>query len=194
MSDNSLFLLFPERLKKLRLEKNISQEDMSKKLCISKSMISKYETGRGNPSLLSIEMIVKEYKVSVDWLLGLSDEMYGNSININNYSDILEIIFQLSEISKIGLEPAERENGEVCLSFNNYIILEMLKKWEGLRDAQLSSEVYETAKIDLVKKFDIRLNDKKTNKPTQDELILMELFNEPNRYKRLRVTKNNMRV
>lgn len=194
MSDNSLFLLFPERLRKLRLEENISQKDMSKKLYVTASMISKYETGKSNPSLTLIETIVKEYGVSVDWLLGLSDEMHGNNISINKYSDILEIVFRMEDIPKIELKPAECENGEVCLAFNNRMILEMLKRWEGLRDAELSSDAYETAKADLIKRFDIRLNDLRKNQPTQEELVLMEIFGEPNRYKKPRVTKNKMRV
>lgn len=43
-----------EKLQKLRKENNLTQEDLAKKLFVSRTAISKWETGRGMPSIESL--------------------------------------------------------------------------------------------------------------------------------------------
>ena len=60
----------PEKLKELRWQANLSQRDVAKRLGVSPSIISGYETGERTPSteiLLSLSYL---YNFSTDYLLG----------------------------------------------------------------------------------------------------------------------------
>lgn len=62
---------FPIRLKKLREEKNIRQEDLATILNISRQAISNYEQGTRLPKDEKILFLIADYfNVSIDYLLG----------------------------------------------------------------------------------------------------------------------------
>lgn len=50
---------FNERLQKLRTGKNLTQEELAQKLYVSRSAISKWESGRGYPSIDSLKAIAR---------------------------------------------------------------------------------------------------------------------------------------
>ena len=58
-----------EKLQKLRKENNLTQEDLAKKLFVSRTAISKWETGRGMPSIESLQLISKYFDISLNLLL-----------------------------------------------------------------------------------------------------------------------------
>lgn len=60
----------PEKLKQLRWQLNLSQRDVAKKLNVSPSIISCYETGERTPSAENLLALSYLYKCSVDYLLG----------------------------------------------------------------------------------------------------------------------------
>ncbi len=62
---------FGNRLKTLRLRENMTQEQLARKLGLTKSVISAYETSLRQPSYQVLIHIAKIYKVSTDYLLGL---------------------------------------------------------------------------------------------------------------------------
>lgn len=64
------------RLKERRAELGLSLEDVSDEIDYSVSTISTWETGIRQPRADGLFWISKFYDVSVDWLLGLSDEKY----------------------------------------------------------------------------------------------------------------------
>ena len=64
---------FNERLKELRLEKGLSQEQLAKETDLSRSAIGFWENGQRVPSALAIITLAKYFGVSADYLLGLSD-------------------------------------------------------------------------------------------------------------------------
>lgn len=62
-----------KRLKELRINKGISQEELAKYLCIARSNIGKYENGDLD---LNTEILIKYaqfFNVSIDYILGNSD-------------------------------------------------------------------------------------------------------------------------
>ena len=61
------------RIKELRLAKNITQEELGKVLNVQKAAISKYENGRVEPSIEVLKLASKFFDVSTDYLLGRSD-------------------------------------------------------------------------------------------------------------------------
>jgi transcriptional regulator with XRE-family HTH domain len=56
-------------LKKIRLEKGISQGDISRALKVARSFISDLENGKRNPTLSTIAKLAKAVEVSIDQLL-----------------------------------------------------------------------------------------------------------------------------
>lgn len=61
---------FTERLKELRQEKGLSQEQLAKATGFSNSAISYWETGERIPNALAIITLAKFFGVSTDYLLG----------------------------------------------------------------------------------------------------------------------------
>ena len=62
-----------ERLKELRAEKGIGQNKLAKDLSLSNASISKWETGKQEPSASALLKLAQYFNVSVDYILGLSD-------------------------------------------------------------------------------------------------------------------------
>lgn len=62
---------FKNRLKTLRLQNEMTQEQLSQKLGVTKSVISAYETGLRMPSYDVMISISKLFEVTTDYLLGL---------------------------------------------------------------------------------------------------------------------------
>lgn len=59
-----------ERLKSLRIEKKLSQQELADMIGASKSLICCYENGKRNPSLENIISFIQIFGVDADYLLG----------------------------------------------------------------------------------------------------------------------------
>ena len=77
---------FGSRLKQLRLNHNMTQPASAKKLQVTKSVISAYETGIRMPSFETLLMISKVFSVSTDYLLG-NDIGKGKTIDVSGLAD-----------------------------------------------------------------------------------------------------------
>ncbi len=62
---------FGNRLKTLRTQSNLTQEQLSQRLGLTKSVISAYETGSRMPSYDILITISRIFKVTTDYLLGV---------------------------------------------------------------------------------------------------------------------------
>ena len=62
-----------KRIKELRTEKNISQNEMAKILGITQQAVSAYEKGLREPDLETLKKTANFFNVSIDYLLGRSD-------------------------------------------------------------------------------------------------------------------------
>lgn len=60
---------FHEKLQELRKQKNLTQEELSEILFVSRTAISKWESGRGYPSIDSLKVIAEFFGVTIDELL-----------------------------------------------------------------------------------------------------------------------------
>ena len=60
---------FNEKLQELRKQKGLTQEELAEKLYVSRTAISKWESGRGYPNIDSLKEIAKFFSVTVDELL-----------------------------------------------------------------------------------------------------------------------------
>ena len=62
--------MFGERLKRLRQLKNLSQEELGKRLGVSKQTVSNWEIENVTPSLDMFENIVRLFDTTPNYLLG----------------------------------------------------------------------------------------------------------------------------
>lgn len=60
---------FHEKMQELRKQRGLTQEELAEALYVSRTAISKWESGRGYPNIESLKAISKFYSVSLDDLL-----------------------------------------------------------------------------------------------------------------------------
>ena len=58
-----------EKLQELRKQKGLTQEELAESLYVSRTAVSKWESGRGYPNIDSLKAIAKFYYVTIDELL-----------------------------------------------------------------------------------------------------------------------------
>ena len=66
--------MFGERLKDLRALANMSQCELSKKLNVSQSSITKWENGLADPTSKVLIAMADFFDVSIDYLVGREDD------------------------------------------------------------------------------------------------------------------------
>lgn len=84
---------FNEKLQALRKSRGLTQEELAEALFVSRTAISKWESGRGYPSIDSLKEISKYFSVSIDELLTgeklISIAERENKSNIQRICDLL---------------------------------------------------------------------------------------------------------
>lgn len=65
---------FRERLRLIRKENKLTQDELAEKIGVSKNAVWSWENRRRNVSAEAVIRIALLFEVSTDWLLGLSDE------------------------------------------------------------------------------------------------------------------------
>ncbi|WP_407378499.1 helix-turn-helix domain-containing protein [Megamonas funiformis] len=79
-----------KKIRELREENNITQQDLAKYLKVAKSTLSQYETGSRIPNDDIKKAIALKFNVSIDYLLGLTNipntiDDYIQKSNTNSY-------------------------------------------------------------------------------------------------------------
>ena len=64
-----MFMEFHEKLQELRKQEGLTQEELAESLYVSRTAISKWESGRGYPNIDSLKAISKFFSVTIDELL-----------------------------------------------------------------------------------------------------------------------------
>ena len=64
-----------EKIINLRKSNNLSQEELAKRLFVSRQAISKYERGVCFPSIDTIKLISKEFNISINDLLDVNKKI-----------------------------------------------------------------------------------------------------------------------
>lgn len=92
------------RIKQLRVSQNMSQSVLAKRLGVSKSVVSSYETGVHLPPYDILIQLARIFGVSTDYLLGVS----GNrAVNVDGLTDT-----QVEAIARIVDELKRTNQGE----------------------------------------------------------------------------------
>ena len=91
---------FNEKLQELRKNKGFTQEELAEALYVSRTAISKWESGRGYPSIDSLKEIAKYFSVTIDELLS-SDEVLSIAEEDNKQKEthLRSLVFGLLDIS-----------------------------------------------------------------------------------------------
>ena len=64
---------FSEKLKRIRKENSLTQEELARLLYVTRTAISKWENDKGYPSIDSLRLISKTFNVSIDELMSEED-------------------------------------------------------------------------------------------------------------------------
>lgn len=75
---------FGNKLKTLRKQSNLTQEQLAHRLGLTKSVISAYETGSRMPSYDILITISRIFKVTTDYLLGVERK---NEVDLSGLTD-----------------------------------------------------------------------------------------------------------
>ena len=67
---------FGDRLSALRKERGLTQDELAKRLEVTKSAISMYENGKRTPDYEILELIADYFNVDMDYLVGRKDEKH----------------------------------------------------------------------------------------------------------------------
>ena len=91
---------FNEKLQELRKQKGLTQEELAQALYVSRTAISKWESGRGYPNIDSLKQLSKFFSVSIDELLSSSEALtIAEEDNRQQQSRLRGFVFALLDIS-----------------------------------------------------------------------------------------------
>lgn len=92
-----------EILKNLREKNNLTQEEMARRVNITRQAISRWETGETQPDTQMLKVLSKEFDVSINTLLGSPRQLFCQCCGM-----------PLSEDSMISKEPDGNFNEDYC--------------------------------------------------------------------------------
>lgn len=140
--------MFAARLRLLRQARGISQAEVAAVLGYTRNAISQYERGVNQPSHKDLLRLAQFFDVSIDYLLGLSEEIGNRTIlDAKNPQarypllspDRLEKMMQLEQIAKISWKSGQEglitdDEFDLLLeiiSFHTKLVLKQAKKRGG---------------------------------------------------------------
>ncbi len=89
-----------DRLKELRKDKGLTQQEFADILGIKRNTVATYETGKSNPSDSAIVLICNTFSVSIEWLRYGTGDMYLPDCEL----DALVKTYNLSNAIKVFIE------------------------------------------------------------------------------------------
>ena len=111
---------FHEKLQQLRKKQNLTQEQLAQQLFVSRTAVSKWESGRGYPNLESLKCISRLFSVSIDELLSNDELMEAaeteNRANLSKLSGLVFGVLDLITIAFLFLPLFGQREGEYIRS------------------------------------------------------------------------------
>ena len=102
VSEREITMEFNEKLQNLRKQKGLTQEDLAEALYVSRTAISKWESGRGYPSIDSLKAIAKYFSVTIDELLSSGEVLnIAEEDNKQKEKHLKSLVFGLLDISAL---------------------------------------------------------------------------------------------
>lgn len=127
---------FHEKLQELRKQRGLTQEELAEALYVSRTAISKWESGRGYPNIDSLKEISNFFSVSIDDLLSSEKMLFiaekEHKTNLQSMFDLLLGIVDICSFLLIVLPLYPKTAGEYIYSVNlieytqNNVIIRMI--------------------------------------------------------------------
>lgn len=93
---------FHEKLQELRKNKGLTQEELSQMLYVSRTAVSKWESGRGYPNIDSLKAIAKFFGITVDQLLSGEEVLtIAEEDQKERHSHFRDLVFGLLDCSMV---------------------------------------------------------------------------------------------
>ena len=93
---------FNEKLQELRKQKGLTQEEFAEKLFVSRTAVSKWESGRGYPNIDSLKEIARFFSVTVDELLSTDEVLaIAEQDTKQKQNHLRELVFGLLDVSTL---------------------------------------------------------------------------------------------
>lgn len=81
-----------EKIKSIRREFGLSQEELAQKLCVSRQAITKWESNNGKPDIINLKTIAQLFDISIDCFVDeesiLEYKALKEPINIHDYPQV----------------------------------------------------------------------------------------------------------
>ncbi|EGT4599386.1 XRE family transcriptional regulator [Clostridioides difficile] len=90
---------FGQRLKEIRVQKNLTGEELGKILNVTKVAISNWESGRRFPNQDILISIADYFNISLDFLLCRTNEKQAFSYDRSNQENLEKIVLLFNELS-----------------------------------------------------------------------------------------------
>ena len=91
-----------KKIKKIRNDNKLTQEQFAEKMLVSRTAVSKWENGTCYPSIDSLKYMSKTFNISLDKLLSNEEILeIANNENKNNISKYNSLLFSLLDIIRI---------------------------------------------------------------------------------------------
>ncbi|AEP01130.1 MAG: helix-turn-helix transcriptional regulator [Heyndrickxia faecalis] len=112
--------IFAARLKKVRAAQGYSQPELAKRVGVSDRNISNYETGYSFPSIKVLYRISQVLKVSIDYLLGLTNHvgLKTNEAVSNPEKKLLETLSHEPDLYQMMLKDPEKMANRIYQTWN----------------------------------------------------------------------------
>ncbi len=112
--------MFNERLKQIRQEKGMSQQELAERLCVVRQTISKWEKGLSLPDAEMLIKLADTLGVSVNELLGIQME------NQNAQKEIIEQLMKINEQLVIKNRRSRKIWKVVALVFGLFVLVNVI--------------------------------------------------------------------
>ena len=70
---DEVFPVLANRIKELREDKDITQQEIAEYLCVAQNTYCNYENGKREPPIELLVKLSRYYEVNLEYLLGLTD-------------------------------------------------------------------------------------------------------------------------
>ena len=121
-----------EKIQKLRKEQGLTQEQFAEQLFVSRTAVSKWETGRGTPSMESLKQIANLFHITLDQLLSTEEVVViaenENKDNMKRFASYIDGIINLTALLGLLLPLYKVEENGLFHSVPLY----QLGGWQGI--------------------------------------------------------------
>lgn len=178
-----------EKIKHLRLERNLTQKALANKCGMYESQIRKYETGKANPKIETLQKIAKALNVSINELRSDIEIM------AEKFTDYVDAIFIAEEVCEYNRIIDKQKDGNGFTPYDIQFVSDFIKKNSKVRELFVITGL-KSQETNLSHIFDAyeELNDKGREEAAKriQELTEIERYAKPDKWFKGRPAKEEI--